>query len=75
VRCERLCLYCVIRKKKSSLPNVLDYALMATQRCHVVLSCVECVMQHASWLMNMQVLGAPRWSMAMNKIKQGVRVQ
>jgi hypothetical protein len=34
-----------------------------------MMCCVECVMQHVSWLVIVQVLGAPRWPTVINKIK------
>jgi hypothetical protein len=46
--------------------------LMDNRRCRVELSCVLCVVQHISWLMNAQVLGVPRRLMAMQKVKCGV---
>jgi hypothetical protein len=48
---------------------------MANRRCCVELCCVECVVQHVSWLVNVKVLGAPRRSMAIEKVKCGVRVR
>jgi len=36
---------------------------------------IECVVQHVSWLVNVQVLGVPRRSAAMEKVKCGVHVR
>jgi hypothetical protein len=44
--------------------------LMSNRRCHV-----DCVVQHVYWLVNVQVLNTPRWSMMMEKAKCGVRAQ
>jgi hypothetical protein len=40
-----------------------------------VLSCVVCVVQYVSWLVNVQVLGVPRRLMAMAKVNYGVRAR
>jgi hypothetical protein len=51
----------------SSLPNVLDYAQMANRRCHVVLCSVR-----ATYFLACECAGAPRWSMAMNKVSRAM---
>ena len=40
-----------------------------------MLCCVECVVKHVSCLVNVQVLGVPRRSAAMEKVKCGVCVR
>jgi hypothetical protein len=41
----------------------------------VVLSCVVCVVQHVSWFVGVQVIGEPRRSTTMEKVRCRVRAR
>lgn len=52
----------VERFKSFLVESIFDMCfIMLMANRSVVLCCAECVVQHISWLVNVQVLGAPRW--------------